>query len=140
MDVFDRIMDLGGRGYFCAQILMQMALDIDGASDPALVRSASALNGGVGYSGGICGALTGGCCFISYFAGKGEDDEVEHSDQKAMHGELIEWFRGYAAEHGGIDCLTLLGGDERNKIQRCPIFVRDVFDRCMDILEGHGVL
>ncbi len=140
MDVFDRMLELSREGYFCAQILLILAMEAEGESDPALVRAMGGLNGGLGSSGGLCGALSGGACFLSYFAGKGEDDELAHPACDAMIQELVKWFREYTAEYGGCDCAQILQGDAKNKMQRCPLLVQAVFERCIALLEEHGIL
>ena len=77
MDLFDRMLELSGQGFYCAQILMILALESEEKEDPDLIRAMGGLNGGLGFSGRVCGALTGGCCFLSYFLGKGEAEELE---------------------------------------------------------------
>lgn len=138
MDVFDRLLELSRQGLFCAQITLELALEMEGKEDPDLLRAMGGLNGGVGELGGLCGAYTGGACLISYFAGRGEADELEHPDYRAMQREFADWFRDYVAEYGGCDCARILGGDERNKLQRCPIIVRDAFEKCMELLSERG--
>lgn len=140
MDVMDRMLELARQGYFCAQILLELALEMEGKASPELVRAMGGLNGGVGDSGGLCGAYTGGVCLLSYFAGKGEEDELPHPELQTMEDEFEQWFGQYSAEYGGRDCRLILQGDQRNKIQRCPIIVRDVFEKCMELLERHGAL
>ena len=55
MDLFDRIMELSGYGYFCSQILAILMLEVTGEENPGLVKAMGGLNGGVGYSQGCCG-------------------------------------------------------------------------------------
>ncbi|MDO4566546.1 MAG: C-GCAxxG-C-C family protein, partial [Oscillospiraceae bacterium] len=93
-----------------------------------------------GNTGGVCGCLTGGACFIAYFASKGESDELEHPDCNKMIARLREWFEEYTSEYGGCDCRAILAGDEMNKIQRCPLVVRDTLEKCMELLGESGVL
>lgn len=42
MDLFDRMLELSGQGYFCAQILMILALESEGKEDPDLIRAVGA--------------------------------------------------------------------------------------------------
>ena len=55
MDLFDRIMELSRCGYFCGQILAILLLETLGEEDPGFVRAMGGLNGGVGFSGDVCG-------------------------------------------------------------------------------------
>jgi len=140
MDVFDRMLELSQEGYFCAQILLILALESEGKECPDLVRAMGGLNGGIGNTGDICGSLTGGACFLSYYAGKGEADELEHPQVNDMIAELTAWFREYTLEYGGCTCRCLLSGDDRNRLQRCPAIISAVLEKCMELLEGYGVL
>lgn len=140
MDVFDRMLELSREGFYCAQIMLALALELEGKKDPDLVRAMGGLSGGIGGSGGACGALTGGACLISYFAGKGEADELPHEEFNAMTAEYAAWFRDYTAGYGGCDCRVILDGDDRNKIQRCPVIIRAAFEKCMELLSERGVI
>ena len=124
MDLFDRMLELSGQGFYCAQILMILALESEEKEDPDLIRAMGGLNGGLGFSGRVCGALTGGCCFLSYFLGKGEAEEMEDPQAALLIGKLAEWFEETTkSRYGGCSCREILDGDPRNKIQRCPELV-----------------
>lgn len=139
-DVLERLLEISRKGYFCAQMMLMLALEGEGKEDPDLIRAMGGLSEGLGGCGGICGALSGGMCFLNYYAGKGEDDEIEHIQLKSMSRELMDWFTEYTAEYGGVDCIAILAGDERNKIQRCPMIVRDTLEKCMSLLEENDAL
>ena len=140
MDPMERMLELSQQGYYCAQILMILAQESEGKEDPDLIRTVGGLNGGLGNSGEVCGCLTGGVCFLSYFLGKGEADELEHPETDLILQEFIGWFREYTAEYGGTDCRQILENDNRNKIQRCPILLEAVLQKCMELLEEHDCL
>ena len=90
----ERMLELSRQGYFCAQILLLMALESEGKEDPDLIRAMGGLNGGVGNTGGVCGCLTGGACLLSYYAGKGEEDELPHEHCDAMIAALTDYLNG----------------------------------------------
>ena len=108
MDVFDRLLELSREGYYCAQILLLLALESEGKENPDLIRAMGGLNGGIGNTGNVCGALTGGACFLSYYAGKGEADELPDPACDDMIRELADWFAEYTAEYGGPSCSAVL--------------------------------
>ena len=140
MDLMERMLELSQQGYYCAQILLILAMEAEGKENPDLVRAMGGLNGGLGNSGRICGCLTGGACFLSYYAGKGETDELPHPDCDAVIQEFCSWFQEYTAEYGGTDCQCILEGDSRNKIQRCPMVMEAVLEKCIALLEEHECL
>lgn len=140
MDVFDRLLELSQEGYFCAQILLILALESEGKENPDLIRAMGGLNGGIGSTGGICGCLTGGACFLSYYAGKGESDELEHPDCSRMIAEFVQWFQEYTMDYGGISCSCILENNNRNKFERCPSIISAVLEKCMELLENYGVV
>ena len=90
MDLFDRIMELSRYGYFCGQILAILMLETIGEENPELVKAMGGLNGGVGFSQGCCGCMTGGACLISLFTGKGEDLGMDSPEHKPALGEFTQ--------------------------------------------------
>jgi len=132
---------LSAKGYACSQILILRALELQGESNPGLVRAMTGLSHGMGHCGELCGALTGGVCLLGLYAGKGTDEEREHDRFQVMVAELVEWFRGTAcAGCCGIRCEDILGGPEaRPDPARCGALVMDVYARCMDILLENSI-
>ena len=109
MDLFERMLELSGQGFYCAQILMILALESEEKEDPDLIRAMSGLNGGLGFSGRVCGALTGGCCFLGYFLGKGEAEELEDPEASILIQKLADWFEEWTkSRYGGCTCREIL--------------------------------
>ncbi len=134
-----RMMELALQGFGCSQILVKMALEAQSKDDVGLVRAVSGLHGGLGFSGKTCGALTGGCCVLGLYAGRGAAGEVEDARLMPMVQELVEWFeREYEPRYGGIDCADILQDDSRNRLTRCPEIVTAVFDKIAQILTANG--
>ena len=141
MDLFDRIIELGRYGYSCGQILTLLMLETVGEENPALVRAMGGLDGGVGYSKGCCGCMTGGACLISYFTGKGEDFETEKPENKPALGEFTNWFRDeITADYGGIDCEDIIGTNPAKRVEYCPQIMAATFEKCMEILQEKNLL
>ena len=141
MDLFDRIIELGRYGYSCGQILTLLMLETIGEENPALVRAMGGLDGGVGYSKGCCGCMTGGACLISYFTGKGEDFETEKPENKPALGEFTNWFRDeITADYGGIDCEDIIGTNPAKRVEYCPQIMAATFEKCMEILQEKNLL
>lgn len=135
-----RLMKLGGKGYSCSQILIGMALEDRGESNPGLVRAMAGLAYGCGNGRASCGALTGGACILALYAGKGADDEEESELLLSMTQEFSDWFTDNTGEkHGGITCEVIVGeaGPEASR-QTCGILVAETYEKAMEILTVNG--
>ena len=141
MDLFDRVMELSQYGYFCSQIMAILMLEMTGEENPGLVRAMGGLNGGVGYSQGCCGCMTGGSCLLSYFTGKGEDTAFEDANHKPAMAEFTRWFEEeMTVEYGGIDCRDITKGNPANRVEYCPQIIAASFEKCVEILQDRGLL
>ena len=141
MDLIDRIMELSRCGYFCSQILAILLLETLGEENKGLVKAMEGLNGGVGFSGGCCGCMTGGACIISYLTGKGGDTETDHPEHKSAMGEFTEWFtEEMMVEYGGIECRDITKGNPAKRVELCPQIIADTFMKCMEILSEKGFI
>jgi C_GCAxxG_C_C family probable redox protein len=135
MDEIVRMLELAGQGFHCSQILLFLGLDAQEKSNPDLIRAMAGLAGGVGFSGDICGALTGGACLLALYAGRGTADEEEDPRLNVMINELVEWFTQEFSEcYGGIHCREILGDDPRNQTSRCPELVTRTYERVKYLL------
>lgn len=132
------ILKLKKQGFCCSQIMLILALEAQGKVNHDLVRSIGGLCYG-GYMGEICGALSGGVCLISLYAGKGGEKEDPDERHLLMVNELTEWFNGVAHdEYGGIRCDDILEKYPDRSI--CGMIVADVYKKCMTILTKHGFI
>ncbi len=138
MDDLDRIQELGGAGFQCSQILVLLGLELQGKSNPDLVRSMQGLCGGLSV-GETCGALTGGACLLSLYAGRGESDEEDDPRLLFMLDEFVAWFRdGFGQEYGSLRCEDIIGPVGQHMAQRCPAMVLAVYQKAKDLLVGNG--
>jgi len=70
-----------------------------------------ALNGGVAYSGGVCGAISGAALAVGQLAGRRIAD---HNEAKTKARELMmELMDAFEVEFGSTSCRGLLGLDLR---------------------------
>lgn len=139
-DVMIRMLQLSQKGYGCSQILIRLCLEARGEENPALVRSMAGLAYGCGGGRATCGTLTGGCCGLALYAGKGKDDEVGSERLMLMLQELSEWFEERVGRpHGGTACETIVGAEGPAAArQRCGMIVADTYAKVLEILSANG--
>jgi C_GCAxxG_C_C family probable redox protein len=134
-----RMIQLAQQGFHCSQILLIMGLDAQGKENPDLVRAMAGLAGGLGFSGEVCGALSGGACLLGLYAGKGTADQEEDERLNLMINELVEWFSvQYGEPYGGIRCDNILEGDPGARTTRCPGMVLGTYDQVKALLLKNG--
>ena len=135
----DRMRELGKQGFYCSQILMKMALDLQGRDDPAAVRAVEGLAGGLGFVGETCGALTGGAAVLGLYAGRAYEEEDDDVNLVFMIEDLVKWFKeGYGAEYGGIACREILSSDPSSSVTRCPLMVAGTYQKVKELLVQRG--
>lgn len=139
-DIEITLLRLSGQGYCCSQILVLLALAMQGRENPELVRAAAGLCNGLGQGAGTCGVLTGAACVLGMFAGKGSDAESTDNRLPVMLADLTEWFADQACQGSpGIRCEDILGGPAMQPDPaRCGRLVRDAWARTLEILVQEG--
>jgi hypothetical protein len=132
------ILRLGSQGYCCAQIIMLLALEMQGVENPALIRSMAGLCDGCGNQRATCGILTGGSCLLAYYAGKGLPEQENHDALPLMLEELSDWFEKYVGgQYGGITCAAIVPDGKPNPVV-CGGLVAACFEQILRILMEHG--
>jgi hypothetical protein len=121
--------------------MMQFVLDAEEKTNPDLIRTLGALSNGIRDNGEICGALLGGACVISYYAGQGEPDELPDPAYDELVQELHAWFvEEIALARGGKTCPAMLHCDPANKLAVCPDAVERCFEKAIELLEDKMLL
>jgi C_GCAxxG_C_C family probable redox protein len=135
----EQLMVLRRQGFYCSQILMLQGLEQMGKSNPDLIRAMHGLAGGLGFSGELCGALSGGASLLGLYAGKGAPEQPEDPQLDFMIQDLVKWFKAeYAEQFGGIRCEEILAGNSQNQVTRCPILVMGVLQKVKELLVENG--
>ena len=120
--------------YGCAEsvfIALKTAYGLDRPDDAA---PAMVLNGGVAYSGGPCGAVTGAALALGMLAEERLDD---HLGAKRVARELVaETMEAFESTFGAADCRTLTGYDLREPGGHQAFLESDVWrDACVRQIE-----
>lgn len=139
MSDFDGLMEYRKQGFYCSQIIVLEGLSMLGKTDPDLVRSMHGLAGGLGFTGELCGALTGGAALLGLYAGKGTPEEPDDPRLLFMIEDLVKWFKQeYGEAYGGIRCEEILAGNSQNQNARCPLMVSGVLQKAKELLIENG--
>lgn len=139
-DLMLRMLQLSQKGYGCSQILIRLILETRGEDNPALVRAMAGLAYGCGGGRATCGTLTGACCALALYAGKGRDDEPADDRLMLMLQELSDWFWDHVGSPaGGLACETIVGeAGPAAARQRCGAIVADTCAKLLEILAANG--
>ena len=134
-----RLLQLAQKGYTCSQIIVLMGLEARGETNPGLIRAMAGLAYGCGSGRASCGALTGGCCLLALYAGKGSDQEEGSEKLMAMLQDLSDWFgERIGGSSSGLACETITGEEgPAASQQRCGALVTDTFTKVMEILAAY---
>jgi hypothetical protein len=134
-----RLLQLAGKGYTCSQIMLLMGLEIRGETNPGLVRAMAGLAYGCGTGKASCGVLTGGCCLLAIYAGKGSDDETGSEKLAAMLQDLLDWFAERIGDATGtLACETIVGQEGPAAArQRCGTLLADTYAKVLEILQTY---
>lgn len=131
-------MELSLQGFGCSQVLALMGLEAQGKTAPDLVRAMAGLQNGLG-CGKVCGTLSGACCVLGLYAGRGAPEETGDSTLAPMLTELVTWFEDtFGRRYGGIDCKDIVGQDPRLRLERCPEIVIATIRKVTEILEANN--
>ncbi len=94
------------QGLNCAQAVFATFAPALGLDETAALRLASPLGGGIGRSGNVCGAVTGGLMAL----GLGRDASTPEG-KESTYLLAEEFIRRFREKHGTILCHVLLGYD-----------------------------
>lgn len=130
-DTTFRMFELAQQGLKCSQVLLQLGLEMQGKDNPDLIRASNGLAGGLGFSGKVCGALTGGVCLLSLCAG-------DNPRLNLMIEELITWFE---QQYQSVNCIDIIGDDPKLKMDviKCGTIVAVTFEQVKTILEQENI-
>lgn len=139
MEEYEQLINLRNQGFYCSQIILLHGLEMMGKNNPDLIRAMHGLAGGLGFSGELCGALTGGACLLGLYAGKGAPEQDEDPRLSFMVEDLVKWFKAeFGEQFGGILCREILGSDSQNRTTRCPVMVGGVLQKAKELLVVNG--
>lgn len=120
--------------YGCAETVFIVLKETYGLPASGDSSAAMALNGGLAYSGGPCGAISGAALVVGQLAaGRIEDHREAKRVARLITAHLMEEFE---AEHGATDCRALIGLDIGTEEGHRRFIESGIWrDRCMRQIE-----
>ena len=121
------------KGFNCAQSITKAYANEVGMKEEDAVRMASALGGGVGRNGHICGAVSGAALIIGMKFGT--TDPANFQAKEKAYNKTNELLEKFSAENKSVLCKELLGYDIKTPeglkqaresgvmVQKCPALV-----------------
>ena len=139
-EIVTRMIELAAKKYNCSQLMLILAMEQEARENPGLVRAMSGLANGCGFFHETCGIMTGAACLISWYAGKGQDNEEESEHLLPMLQDLGDWFRMEIGDkYNGTKCMEIVGdmvGTPEGK-QICGGIIFRTYQKTMEILRSH---
>jgi C_GCAxxG_C_C family probable redox protein len=132
------------QGYNCAQAVSSVFAGDAGVPEEAIIRAAMGFGGGVGHTGGTCGAVSGGVLAIGLLVGSSDPEEKETRD--LTYALTREFITRFFRKNGTVSCTELLGCDlstdeglararEQNLTRTlCPRYIRDAVEILEEVL------
>lgn len=137
-----RMLELYAQGLNCSQVILSAGLSHMNKDNPDLVKAVGGLAGGLGFTGKNCGALTGGACLLSLFAGSDTADlGLDKVDSLILIRDLVDWFEEeVGSQYGGINCTDIVGDFVANQAAppACANIVRETYAKIEDLLGSQG--
>jgi C_GCAxxG_C_C family probable redox protein len=122
------------QGYNCAQSVLLAMQRFWNVEKPLELKVAAAFGGGIGRSGSVCGALTGGVIAIGLKYGTNAPDAKEREKAYSLARELCKEFK---SKCGSMSCRDLIGYDLTNPNELEKARGADVFmKKCIQFVEG----
>jgi C_GCAxxG_C_C family probable redox protein len=131
-------------GLNCAQAVFTSFIEGDDIDENLACHMAAGFGGGMGRTGGTCGAVTGAILALGYL--DRESDSKRLPSRLRAYLRVQEFCREFEEKHGSLNCRELLGYDigtpegcdeiERQGLirSRCSGFVSDAVEMIEDIL------
>lgn len=139
MDDLDTMKEFKSQGFVCSQIILKMGLELQGKENPDLVKAVQGLAGGLGYTGDVCGALSGSACLLGLYAGKGKPEDEDDPRLMFMIEDLVKWFKTeYGQVYGGIHCENIISRSGTQAASTCALITAGTFQKVKDLLVENG--
>jgi C_GCAxxG_C_C family probable redox protein len=118
----------------CAETTFVVLKEAFGLPDPGDPAAAFALNGGIAYRGGTCGAISGAALAVGLLSVRLAPDHA--TAKRAARRVVADLMAAFEAAHGASDCRALLGRSIRTDEEHAAFIASDVWRTvCMGQVE-----
>ena len=132
MNRVQKAIQLFNSNFNCSQSVLAAFADKFGMDESAALKVASGFGGGIGCSGGTCGALTGAVMALGLCCGTA--DPSDKTAKVEVYRKVRRLTEEYKLHTGSTICRELMGFDmstpEGHKMSKMP----GAFDRCDDFV------
>jgi hypothetical protein len=133
------VLSWGQEGFCCSQIMLLAGLALRGEENPELLASLEGLCKGGYDPSGTCGAFTGACCLLGFYAGKGSPEREKDPRLPLMLYALHEWFcQRFGLPENRIGCGEILRTLSGSPPLACAPLVLETLEKTLEILQDQG--
>jgi C_GCAxxG_C_C family probable redox protein len=126
----DRSIELFNSGYGCAESVLMAVTEASGIKSELIPRIATGFCGGMAYSGGVCGAVTGAIMTLNLTHGRDHADQPKDKNYEAVQ-NFLDAFR---KKFGEIHCPALTGIDLSTEEGRNRFSEMNMHDHCSEFV------
>jgi C_GCAxxG_C_C family probable redox protein len=117
MNRTQKAIQLFNSSYNCSQAVLAAFADKAGLDEPTALKLASGFGGGIGCSGGTCGALTGAVMAMGLCCGTA--DSADNTTKLEVYRKVRQLTEEYKLRTGSTICRELMGFGPRQQVRKC---------------------
>lgn len=112
-------------GFNCAQSVFSAFCDFDKSENKSVFYVLNSFGGGIGRTGNLCGAYSGGLAVLGFIFGNFEPGDLEKKE--LLYSKVQEFEKAFKKEFGALTCPALLGFDITDEEQKLSANKSGVF-------------
>lgn len=132
MNRVNKAVQLFSSGFNCSQSVLTAFADIAGINESTALKAASGFGGGIGSTGGACGALTGAVLVMGLKYGTA--DAADKTTKLELYRKVKRLSEEFKLRAGSTVCRDLLGFDMSTPEGQGMAKTPGTFDRCDDFV------
>lgn len=132
MNRIDKAVQLFNGGFNCSQSVVTAFADIAGVDEETALKAASGFGGGIGSTGGVCGALTGAVMVMGLKCGTA--DAADKTTKIEVYQKVKRLTEEYKLRTGSTICRELMGFDMSTSEGQLAAKAPGAFHRCDDFV------